>query len=171
MDVESKKNKGNGKRSVVNDSVLESPPAYEQIERPLPQLPELPTLSLDSNAGPSKTTSVTPDECVAHLKFLAALADLRDTVSTSDGLFGIYDSEADKFSSDVGQARGRIREKRWAVYTARAVKRFSIWWDKCIPTYDFRLRQADLKTSTYPMVINCDTKLAWPRNALPPLGK
>lgn len=169
MDVESKKNKRNSKRSVVNDGVLESPPAYEQIERPLPPVPELPTLSLDSNAGPSKSTSVTPDECVAHLKFLAALADLRDTVSTDDGLFGIYDSEADKFISDVGQARARIREKRWAVYTARAVKRFSIWWDKCIPTSGFRPRHTDLKTSTYPMVINCNTQLSWPRDALPPL--
>src|SRR5437763_377032 len=45
----------------------------------------------------SDTKSISRDECVAHLKFLAVLADLRENISSDDGLFGINDFEADRF--------------------------------------------------------------------------
>jgi hypothetical protein len=30
-------------------------------------------------------------------------------------------------------AQVRVREKRWAVFVARAVDRFEKWWDVCVP--------------------------------------
>jgi hypothetical protein len=41
--------------------------------------------------GPATDITVTKDQCILHLKLLAAFADLRATVSTVDGLFGIHD--------------------------------------------------------------------------------
>lgn len=54
-----------------------------------------------------------------YLKLLAVLANLQDFVSNNDGLFGLFGSEADKFPDSLIEAKAKIREKRWAVYTAR----------------------------------------------------
>lgn len=79
--------------------------------------------------------AITPNECVAYAKFLAALADLRQTISRTDGLFGIHDSEGERFHGDEkNQALNQIREKRWAVYVTRAVHRYTVWWTESTPT-------------------------------------
>lgn len=96
------------------------PPPYEEVAVPPLSIPPLNPLP---PAGHRHTNTVTPDQCAAHLKLLAALADLRDSVANNDGLFGLYDSSADGFNDSPNEARARIREKRWAVYTARAVDR------------------------------------------------
>jgi len=48
--------------------------------------PAIPPLDLQTAAGPANSTTITRDECIALLKFLAALADLRQLVGCSDGL-------------------------------------------------------------------------------------
>src|SRR5947207_3448649 len=62
------------------------------------------------------------------------LANLREEVAETDGLFGINDSLASRFS---GKSREelivKIREKRWAVYVTRAVDRFQQWWETYLP--------------------------------------
>lgn len=79
--------------------------------------------------------TVTPSECIAYAKFLAALADLRQTISQADGLFGIHNSEAERFHGDEkNKALDCIREKRWAVYVTRAVHRYTVWWTESTPT-------------------------------------
>lgn len=96
----------------------------------------IPELNPDDSPGPSHSTTVTRDQCIVHLKLSAVLADLRDSISSHDALFGKHDSQANEFLTDNmrNQARGQIKEKRWAVYTARAVDRFASWWRACIPT-------------------------------------
>lgn len=98
--------------------------------------------------------TITVQECVSHLKLLAAIGRLRHDISTSDGLFGIQDSEAGEFSGDKRNlATARIREKRWAVYVSKAVDRFMAWWEKGVP--------AGEETA----------EISWTPDTLPPLGE
>ncbi|KAI9928134.1 hypothetical protein MW887_002167 [Aspergillus wentii] len=115
-----------------SQEVADQPPSYEDSAGPLPIT--LPFLDLHRTAGPGESTTVTSDECIAHLKFLGALADLRELISQKDGLFGLYDDQVNRVPPErANEASARIREKRWAVYVARAVDRFTIWWEAAIP--------------------------------------
>jgi len=85
--------------------------------------------------------AVSPDHCIAHLKLLEAFFQLREEVGNSDELFGIPGPDfggalatGGSSQNDQALAQIKVREKRWAVYVARAVDRFSKWWDKCVPT-------------------------------------
>lgn len=150
----------------------DAPPPYEEPLVPPPAFSQIPRLSLFGDAGPSESTTVTEDQCVAHLKFLAVLADLRDSVSSQDGLFGILDSEAQKLSGGTqNEARAKLREKRWAVYTSRAVKRFSTWWDKCVPQSGRIPTTSTLETFEYKHVASRDHKSIWTRTTMPPIGE
>jgi hypothetical protein len=82
---------------------------------------------------------VSAAHCIAHLKLLEAFAQLREDVGNTDDLFGIVTPDVPLPSTDDPEntkALGhiRVREKRWAVYVARAVERFQKWWDLCVPT-------------------------------------
>ena len=176
--------------SVQESSGSSPPPSYEESEKqqtPTPRASsKIPKLWLLGGAGPSTSSSVTEDQCIAHLKFLAVLADLRDTMSSEDGLFGINDSEAGRFAPGDAQnrARAKLREKRWEVYTSRAVKRFFAWWQNCVPTYTpSKLPSTDtLETSTlyegdmcgkyrYRCSWSYNYKSPWKRGKMPPIGR
>lgn len=126
---------------------------------------KIPALDLHQHAGASVTTTVTSDQCAAHLKFLAALADLRDRVANDDGLFGIV------HGADVTQSTAAAaKEKRWAVYTARAVERYRAWWFKCVPSHGAPPTLADLQRRQYRYIVACDGQLGFLEFRLPPLG-
>lgn len=146
---------------------LERPPSYNQPE----VLFQLPQLNLDEIPVSETTRSVTRDQVVAHLKFLAVLADLREFVSNSDGLFGLFDSEADKYADSSNDARVRIREKRWAVYTARAVDRYQKWWQTCLPMSRPAVTMKDLEATNYEDIVECETQLLWTVENMPPIGE
>jgi hypothetical protein len=88
---------------------------------------------------------VTPDQCIAHLKLLEAFNQLREDIGNTNNLFGIQSppsKEKVEKSEKTPLVRGvdldalaqvRVREKRWAVFVARAVDRFEKWWDACVP--------------------------------------
>jgi hypothetical protein len=89
---------------------------------------------------------VTPDQCIAHLKLLETFNQLREDVGNTDNLFGINSppstEKKDKSEKPPLEVQGvdlnnlaevRVREKRWAVFVARAVDRFEKWWDVCVP--------------------------------------
>lgn len=101
-------------------------------------------LNLDSESG---TRDVSVHSCLAHLKFLHALHALKEDVGYTDGLWGLWDSragvEAEAVFDEIKQtgmvpeskevdkemlALSKIREKRWAIYVARAVDRYETWW-------------------------------------------
>jgi hypothetical protein len=78
--------------------------------------------------------AVSPDLCIAHLKFLESLSQLREEIGSKYSLLGIKDPVFRPTEQDqVGTAIVKVREKRWQVYVARAVDRFRKWWNACVP--------------------------------------
>ena len=106
------------------------------------QLPPPPAYSLDppditaafANLNLEDTDKPTPGRCIAHLKLLEAFHQLRCDVATNDGLFGIKDEFAPPGLSEQKHAETllKIREKRWAIYVAKAAGRFEKWWRVCV---------------------------------------
>lgn len=148
---------------------LDPPPAYAEVEetRPL-TVPNL--YPPHRSAGDPRTSTVTRDQCAAHLKFLGALEDLRETISIQDGLFGVWDADAGAVSSGRTKFLARIREKRWAVYTSRAVDRYWVWWLKCVPNSGPRPKVTALQKPTYDN-ITFASPLGLDRDFMPPLGR
>lgn len=152
----------------ASTGISERPPSYDHTEGP-PL--ELPRLDLTTPLPDARTSSITSDQCIAHLKFLAALADLRETISNDDGLFGIYDAEVHKFPESVNEVKARIREKRWAVYTARAVDRYTRWWFTCAPRSNPNCTMKDISGLGYQNIVKCKTRVLWDPDNLPPIGE
>ncbi|KAL1880934.1 hypothetical protein Plec18167_003469 [Paecilomyces lecythidis] len=151
---------------MTQNQEIDRPPTYDEVE---PLAANIPPLDLSKSAGSAISSTVTKDQCIVHLKFLAALADLRDTISSEDKLFGIEDSEADRIQHDAVGARVRIREKRWAIYTSRAVHRFTLWWDLCLPTSGSLPTLDDMMNPVYSSITNGKDKVPWNRDNMPPL--
>ncbi|KAH6690175.1 hypothetical protein EV126DRAFT_483533 [Verticillium dahliae] len=127
--------------------------------------PALGELSL-SGAAAGKPT---PDACLAHLRLLFAFQVLKNEVGYTDGLWEIWDERA-KGSAQVLAA---LREKRWALYVARAVDRYGAWWQSFVPDM---LLEADLvtpgvvgRTSRYVGFVQEAKPMKWTEEMLPPL--
>lgn len=70
-------------------------------------------------------------ESLLHLRLLYTFRKLRLQIGSADGLFGIWNNRLDtKFLSGDEREQGlaKLKEKRWAIYLARAVHRYQIWW-------------------------------------------
>lgn len=83
-------------------------------------------LSLDL----SETASTTPDSnsCLAHVRLLCAFEKLKHSIGFKDGLWEIWDNRAASADNSL-EVLVKLREKRWAIYIARAVVRYEAWWD------------------------------------------
>jgi hypothetical protein len=156
-----------------------SPPPPQYSAQPAPELAP-PSLnqafqSLDLSSSPVPTA----DQCLAHLKLLEAFFVLREGIAKVDGLFGLNDEMANKW-----QAQNQvpdidlIREKRWAIYVARAVDRFQVWWELCIGATKNggparKLKQADLDHGGKAFEESFRHTFHFPHSAdaLPPLGE
>lgn len=149
----------------------DAPPTYEEQQQEDEQfIVEIPPLNFP-DPGLATNSTVEKDRCILHLKLLAALADLRETISSIDGLFGIHDSQASKFPEETrSKALIRIREKRWAVYTARAVDRYTDWWTQCIPVSEATPTIFTIQSKEYP-ALTSSSPSSWLAKSLPPLGK
>lgn len=145
------------------------PPAYDEAMDPSPIA--IPQLNLTQDAGSPLNSTVTPDQCVAHLKLLATFADLRDSVSTEDGLFGLHDVQAEEYSTGRNHMLAKIREKRWAVYVSRAVERYLVWWRECVPSSEPRPTLKALQNNHYGSITKCLSRINWTRECMPPLGE
>ncbi|KAJ5240596.1 uncharacterized protein N7469_002187 [Penicillium citrinum] len=110
----------------------------------------------------TSTNNVTAQESVAHLKLISAIASLRDSVRKTDNLFGICDNDARGFSEPRKQAQAAscVQEKRWAVYVARAVERFTTWWETTVPSPE----TIEISSPDTP-----ETNVLWSVDMLPPL--
>ncbi|RYP89917.1 hypothetical protein DL770_003938 [Monosporascus sp. CRB-9-2] len=97
---------------------------------------------------PATAADVSPDSCIAHLKLLSAFQYLKEDVGYTDGLWQLFDScalssrprprvhigRSDEEARCAGEDRAArtlamLREKRWALYVARAVDRYEAWWE------------------------------------------
>ncbi|ODQ71841.1 hypothetical protein LIPSTDRAFT_309963 [Lipomyces starkeyi NRRL Y-11557] len=140
------------------------PPSYnpEDLITPLTNL---------NLAQPTAQQPPSIDQCITHLKLLTALANLREDISTAESLFGLSDSLAEKLSDqDKQEVLPKIREKRWQVYVSRAVERFRVWWEKCLPSSGRMLQQQDLSTQGHFDLITQEGKVInWGPDRAPPL--
>lgn len=115
----------------------------------------------------------TKDQCIAHLKLLEAFHQLREDVALTDGLFGIHDSlvPAGVLETERLEILRRIREKRWAVYVARAAARFEKWWQTSVEPGAVMIQQTELKAKD-PIITGemGERSSTTSREHLPPLG-
>lgn len=119
-------------------------------------------LDLDAHAD-----KLTKDQCIAHLKLLAAIHGLHEAIACLDGIMGSKDVLTDR---DDAVFR-RIQEKSWAVYVSKAVKRFEVWWGQCVPSDSGMLKEnalGDLEDKDFEKY---QPQFTWTRDSLPPLGK
>ena len=146
------------------------PPAYAQGNHDIPDITTaFSTLNLKTSTKP------TPDVCLAHLKLLEALNQLREDVAYEDGRFDIKDEFANAGKSDRERSDllAKIREKRWQVYVTKASKRFERWWSTCVEPGDeaTRLLKQDQIPSIFQQTPEIGERLEWTKDQMPPLGK
>lgn len=137
-------NHSNGQSSdpVPHYTVSEAPPPDYQAEdnavRPPDYTAGFANLSI-SDAPSSNIPSV--NETIAHLKTLECFSRLRQSIASTDGLFGIDNATIVEIARSSSLANGegadellpRLAEKRWAVYITRAVDRFHAWISAVVP--------------------------------------
>lgn len=142
-----------------NSSAPAPPPAYNEQRQDSPSdagpaLPSDFSARLESlNIDPFRKRDVpAPDECIAHLKLLEALYNLRQDIENTDGIFGIVGPNVNRtqpsekkaldqkvetddgdLDEDTKLKLKQVREKRWAVYVSRAVDRYEKWFVGCVP--------------------------------------
>lgn len=137
------------------------------------------------------STSDTPDvdTCVAHLKLLFAFESMKEDVGYTDGLWNIWDSRADldiELSTADLEALGargekrlpdderklklsKIREKRWALFVARAVDRYESWWASLPHSMLHEDDMNEEAPSFYNHFVTETNKWPWVSHMLPPL--
>ncbi|KAM7184757.1 Protein of unknown function (DUF1399) domain containing protein [Rhypophila sp. PSN 637] len=170
------------------------PPVYTAVNQTQPTT-DLPTAeetekvnltaafdNLNLTGGPVHPT---PETCLAHLKLLFAFQSMKEEIGYTDGLFGLWNSLAgppenlkgleEKTPQERAQnkqlaALSRIREKRWALFVARAVERYEVWW-KSMPAYPLTEQLMSENPSNYytRFPIDAGHAMKWETNMLPPL--
>lgn len=157
-----------------NGQGIEAPPAYGDTQGPTLETGEdaLPTHFGDLKLSDSALSLPDVDSCLAHLRLLFVFQKLKTRIGLHDGLWDIYDSRSASASKPL-DLLVTIREKRWAIYVARAVDRFEAWWKSFVPDV---LREDDmLKTSQAGQKRYADfpesQPSSWTPEMLPPIGK
>lgn len=143
-------------------------------------------------------TDPTVEKCLAHLKLLHAFQSMKEDVGYTDGLWNIWDSRAESggdididevteplpsrtADSSSGKHKrspedekkirlSKLREKRWALFVARAVDRYQAWWDSF--TGGGLLRERDMAKDTvsaYSTFVFPTNYQNWTEVMLPPL--
>lgn len=179
----------------------EAPPGYTPTAPELPNGQPDPSSNIDITASfanlaisaepPTGIPSV--DTTLAHLKLLHAIHSLKEDVGYTDGLWGLWDDRADKdtdiildgampsevkldsLSKDEKNklALSRLREKRWAIFLARAVDRYEAWWNAITRQKEMLIETDMMKThgSKYIDFPTSGAPLPWSDDNIPPLGK
>ncbi|KAK6070905.1 alpha-ketoglutarate-dependent sulfonate dioxygenase [Seiridium cupressi] len=113
---------------------------------------------------------------LVHLKLLQAFENLKHTVGNCDGLWDIWDhaNDASTESHQMQEQRQRYsskaREKRWAVFVARAVDRYESWWKSFVPDMltDNDMLAESGQGSKYGAFVSQDEAVIWTPESLPP---
>ncbi|KAM3499984.1 hypothetical protein MY10362_006810 [Beauveria mimosiformis] len=161
--------------------------------------PPLPAITFDDKPILSQTKDpssknygfdVTESRCLAHLKLLHAIQAMKEDVGYTDGLWGIWDSlvsdgkgiclEAPKLHPQAKSAEitsdeekkmmlSKLREKRWAIFLARAVDRYEAWWNAQVIEM---LTEADMNVlggDKYMRFPSTSCNFNWQKVSMPPL--
>lgn len=134
-------------------------------------------------------SNITHDTCLVHLRLLAAFQSVKEDVGYTDGIWGLFDSrvlsQQDKKSKTVDNGQkledktvkrlAELREKRWALFVARAVDRYEAWWTalskKHLTEKNMQGHYEEGSDSTiYGAFTSRGTPLQWAEHILPPLG-
>lgn len=163
----------------MNDN---APPAYTPVAGAPPptgpprQLSEKELAALNSAFSslslPTVATKVDEDTCLAHLKLLSAFYTLKEDVGYTDGLWAIYDSRAAPQTDsgpELGAELAKLREKRWALYVARAVDRYKAWWNT-FASDPLTLADMTHDSPKYGDFTSSNEAMNWEPQPLPPLG-
>lgn len=89
------------------------------------------TIASTATFLPPEEAAAIADEAVIHLRLLYAFRKLRMEIGSRDGLWGIWNARLEKQQlspAEREQGLAKLKEKRWSVYLARAVHRYSAWW-------------------------------------------
>lgn len=159
--------------SVYND--YEGPQIDEETESQLKAA--FYNLNLGCDASPTPVV----DTCLAHLKLLRAFEELKSRTGLADGLWDIWDSRAQNASrggpgrsTDTLDILVKLREKRWAVYLARAVGRYETWWKSFVSVMltecDMVADGKDGQLSRFEAFTAKREPMIWTSSSLPPLG-
>jgi hypothetical protein len=176
--------------TIAETGETQAPPSYTAVDDqpapppgPTPEELNAAFANLRIEAFPNSNFP-TVDVALAHLKLLEAFYSLKDEVAYTDGLFGLYDNRAPGTEESVAgnDAAGRkrletlaqIREKRWALYVARAVDRFEVWWIRVLCAREQGrqpLRQSQMTGVAFKNFPLDGIAQVWTAEMLPPLGK
>lgn len=173
------KSSGAGSDAPANGA---APPAYSPVAGAPPptgppqQLSEKDLKELNAAFSalsiPDHVTKLDESTCLAHLKLLSAFHNLKEDIGYTDGLYNIFDTRASKdvdAGADPAATLAKLREKRWAVYVARAVDRYEAWWNT-LTSDPLTIADMDPKSPKYGEFVNSNTILNWTPQMLPPLG-
>lgn len=148
------------------------PPSYTEATRMRP-LKFYPNDGSVSHSKMKKET-VYVDECIAHLKLMSVFSDLRNVISSRDGLFDLWDNAIAESNDEMRkQSLALLREKRWELYVSRAVDRFETWLDKCVPHKRIQsnvqqLTVRDIERSDF-SITERQARHPWTPETLPPI--
>jgi len=159
------------------------PPSYTATANPQgPSLEEINASFSNLRIGDTPRNFPDTDLCLAHLKLLEAFFILKQEVGYTDGAFDIWDSRAPGTDESVAndekaknmrmEALSKIREKRWALYVAKAVHRFEIWWMKVLCQYEqsVMLTEGAMRYKEFQDFPGAGKVQRWTTSMLPPLG-
>ncbi|KAK5994820.1 hypothetical protein PT974_03204 [Cladobotryum mycophilum] len=131
------------------------------------------------------------DACLAHLKLLHAIQTMKDDVGYTDGLWDIWNTRVEygvedllaggdgllaaELSKMTDEERkmaslSKICEKRWALFVARAVDRYAVWWGSMIGKN--MLTEEDMAVPNSQKHMHFPTTgvpMVWEEHMLPPL--
>jgi hypothetical protein len=150
-------------------SIPDDPPTYKTAQNghnAVDPMPGFASLNLFGH-----TPKPTEDHCLAHLKLLEAFNQLREDVSTNDGLYGLHNSLVKCELSEAQRkvALAKMREKRWAVFVGVAAERFAVWWKSLNPQAKM-LQQHELSLKSYGNTSVSGEVREFSRDNIPPLG-
>ncbi|KPM44192.1 hypothetical protein AK830_g2331 [Neonectria ditissima] len=174
---------------------MAAPPSYQEAGAGRSVTDDQPPLDLAASFANLQLapTPCDPDSntCLAHLRLLFAFESLKEDVGYTDGLWGLWDSRAEgnmeipkkadvkdhvpngsepKIPKEQHLRLSMIREKRWALFVARAVDRYEVWWNSLAEGP--RLTEEDMATpdsAAYTRFTAVQDLEYWRGKALPPL--
>lgn len=155
----------------VRTATPENPPPLYAVNAPA-NVPDINAGFSTLNLNTKKTRRIT--DLSAHLRLLESFHQLREDIALHDGLFGIWDSFVPSTRPEREQAEIllKIREKRWAIYVAKAASRFEKWWQVSVEPGVSMLSRAGLSSGYSKHLDTGKTgeQLQFSKENLPPLG-
>jgi hypothetical protein len=155
-------------------STKEQPPSYTANDPADPSPEELNRAFNNLKLSETPLEFPEPEQCLAHLKLLFAFHALKEDIGYTDGIFNLWNSACEKMSNR-DEALAKMREKRWALYIARAVERFETWWITVLcamePSKRLECKEMVANNLRFAEFPKRGAVQKWTAVMLPPLGK